>query len=328
MSTRLRGGMASDAIGRRVSLIAAALVVMSALSAPPVAADSFVLPDMPHYLWWSGCATTAAGMLFAYWNDPAHYPFYDGDASVWAGAQYSSNPADNKPWGTAAMVGSWGHVHEGELAGYQTSSGRGKWTSSLRDADCIADFMGTNDGATGASGILYGMGAFAAWDNPDTEDVNESVSVHTGIYWTFDNPDPWDLFTAEIDAGRPAVLLLRANTTGHAVAAYGYTDTGYMAVRDTWNDGTSNAPTGSYIDGDGVEWWPWTPTWVPSESPEYALLDLWAGGEIDYGATNWTVDSLVTFYADPVPEPGTAALVLLGLGGLAAWRRRRSSQAR
>ncbi len=321
MAVRLRGNRASDTRGPRVGLVAAGLLVVCSLLATPLAADVLVLPEMPRYLWWSGCAPTAAGMIFGYWNDPGLYPFYDGDASVWEGAQYDSNEANNKPWGTAAMVASWGHVHEGDVADYNTNIGCGKWTPDLRDADCIADFMGTNNGATTANGIVYGMGAFAAWDNPDTEDVNESVKVTTEIYWTFDSPDPWDVYTAEIDAGRPALVLLRAGTSGHAVAGYGYDTDGYMAVRDTWNDGTSNAPAGSYIDDDGVEWWPWNPTWT-SSSPSYGISDMWESGEIAYGATNWTVDSIVTMDPKAVPEPGTMALVLLGVSGLVAWRRR------
>ncbi len=302
-------------------------LVVSALCAPPVAAD-VVLQGMPKYNWWGGCVPTSAGMIFGYWNDPDLYPFYDGDASVWSGASYSSNPADNQPSGTAAMIASWGHVHEGELADYNTSMGCGKWTPDLRDADCIADFMYTNNGSTTSSAALYGMKAFALWDNPATEDVNESVKVTTGIYWTFQSLDPWDVFRAEIDAGRPSVVLLRAGTTGHAIAAYGYTTDGYIAVRDTWNDGVSNAPTGSYIDGDGVEWWPWNPTWTPSSSSySYSTVDMWVSGDIAYGATNWTVDSIITLDAKAVPEPGTMVLVLLGVGGLAAWRRRRLSPA-
>ncbi len=203
MGTRLRGGRASGARGRRVRLTMVGWLVVSALCAPPVAAD-VVLQGMPKYNWWGGCVPTSAGMIFGYWNDPDLYPFYDGDASVWSGASYSSNPADNQPSGTAAMIASWGHVHEGELADYNTSMGCGKWTPDLRDADCIADFMYTNNGSTTSSAALYGMKAFALWDNPATEDVNESVKVTTGIYWTFQSLDPWDVFRAEIDAGRPS----------------------------------------------------------------------------------------------------------------------------
>jgi len=54
---------------------------------------------------------------------------------------------------------------------------------------------------------------------------------------------------------------------------------------------------------------------------------MWVSGDIAYGATNWTVDSIITLDAKAVPEPGTMVLVLLGVGGLAAWRRRRLSPA-
>lgn len=325
MGLRLGEEMRAIAGGHRV-LRAARLAVLLAIGTRSASAD-VVLQGMPDYKWWSGCLPTSAGMIFGYWNDPVLYPFFDGDATVWSGASYSSNPADGRPGGTAAMVGSWDHVREGELAGYNTNIGEGKWTPDNRDANCIADFMGTDRGATTASGARYGIEAFALWDNPATPDFNEHVHVSTSIYWTFDtSTDPWDVFMAEINAGRPSIVLLRAGTTGHAVAAYGYSSTGYMAVRDTWNDGVSNAPSGSYIDGNGVEWWPWNPTWTSYvEGADYSLADIWESGDITYGAVNWTVDSVITFYADPAPEPGTMALVLLGVGGLTAWRRRRAA---
>jgi len=294
-----------------------------------------LVSGVPTYRWWSGCAPTSGGMIIGYWNNPALRPFYDGDATVWQGASYSSNPDNNQPYGTAAMVGSWDHVREGQLAGYNTSVGRGKWSPWLRDANCIADFMGVDDGGASANGVRYGLVSFAAWDNPDTTEVNESVSATTELYYTFGDPDPWSILTAEIDASRPSIVLLRSGTSGHAVAGYGYIDspgsgTDYVAVRDTWGGGlTGGEPPGAYID-DGVEWWPWNPTWSSygeDEWPPLAYdvpLDL---ADPAYGSINWTVDAVVTFYADPVPEPGTMALVALGIGALVRRLRRRRKSA-
>ena len=36
------------------------------------------------------------------------------------------------------MVASWGHVHEGDVADYNTNIGCGKWTPDLRDAVAAA----------------------------------------------------------------------------------------------------------------------------------------------------------------------------------------------
>ncbi len=261
-----------------------------------------VLDGMPTYYWWGGCTPTSGGMIIGYWNDPALYPLYNGDATVWSGASYNSD--GTAPTGTAAMVASWDHVREGELHDppYDTSHGCGKYTPSERDANCIADFMGTENGNTGAGGI-YGLEEFAAWDNPDTPDFNESVDATcTGSYYRWISMDVWSDFKAEIDAGRPAVMMLsRSGGGGHSVAAYGYldnsgTDNDFFAVKDTWPSGAnSKDPPGRYFD-DGVEWWPWKPY------------------DGTYDSTyDWRVDFMVTFYAEPVPEPTTMALLGIGV---------------
>ncbi len=304
-----------------------AMVATLILSTHCSAGADVLLDGMPRYMWWGGCAPTSGGMIMGYWNSSL-YPLYDGDASVWnpSDAAYSSNPANGLPGGVAAMVASWEHVHEGDLAGYNTSIGEGKLTPLSREADCIADFMYTNKGyVSSPATVAEGLVNFAAWDNPETE-LNESVNASSSIYWTFASPDPWAVYVSEIDGGHPSVLMLRESTSGHAIAGYGYrivSETRYMAVQDTWNDGLTWAPTGSFIE-NGVEWWPWLPTWPPPGSAGSSLdLAEFAAYDIPYGARGWTVDALVTFDAEAVPEPGTLAMVLLGIGAVAARRARR-----
>jgi len=293
--------------GGVITLLATALLLV--VVPRPSVADTAILSGMPTYYWWGGCSPTAGGMIMGYWNNPNLYPLYDGDATVWSGASYNSN--GSAPTGTAAMVASWEHVREGELLGYDTSTGRGHYTNSQRDANCIADFMGTDNGSTG-TGVLTGLEAFAEWDNPATADVNESVEATCAASWyLFGSDDVWGDFITEIDAGRPALLNLSRSGGGHSVAAYGYTDndgtnSDYFAVRDTWPAGLSQAPQGSMID-DGVEWWPWRP-YTGSYNPE----DPW----------DYRVDFMVTFYAEPIPEPTTLLLLLTGVGALVVRCRR------
>lgn len=328
----MRLGLRQEPLSALAPFVGFAMVVALVLSTYSPGNADVLLDGMPRYMWWSGCAPTSGGMVVGYWNSSS-YPLYDGDASVWNAsvAGYSSNQAGGLPGGVAGMLGSWAHVHEGDLAGYDTSLGRGRYTPLSRDQDCIADFMYANNGFVASpAAVAEGLVDFAAWDNPDTE-LNESVVATSSVYWTFSAPDPWGVYVSELEEGRPSVLMLRESTSGHAIAGYGYriiSETRYMAVYDTWDDGLTWAPTGSFIE-DGVEWWPWLPTWASPTSPDLSLdiaafegYDVPYGHSIPYGARGWTVDAIVTFDAEPVPEPATLAMVLLGIGAVAARRRR------
>jgi len=318
--------MTSPPHGDRLRLsvaVAISVSVAACLLATPGAVVADVLTDggpsqavlsgMPSYYWWGGCSPTAGGMIIGYWNDPDRYPLYDGDATVWSGDSY--NPAGSAPNATAAIVASWEHVHEGDLLGYDTSRGRGHYDRFSRDANCIADFMGTDDGGTGF-GVMDGLEKFAAWDNPDTA-LNESVKATCDYYlyrFAASPDDVWAQYLLEINAGRPAIVNLSANSIGHSVAAYGYldnpgTDDDWFAVMDTWSLGAgagSQDPPGRYIQS-GVEWWRWKPY------------------DTHYDSTwDWRVDFMTTFDAEPTPEPATLALMGAGLVGIALRLRRRS----
>ncbi|MFW6156847.1 MAG: PEP-CTERM sorting domain-containing protein [Armatimonadota bacterium] len=309
---------------------AATLVAALLLSVSFCAEADVVLDNMPRYNWWGGCAPTSGGMIVGYW-DAAGYPLYAGDASIWndADAAYSSDEADGLPAGTAAMVSSWNHINDGD-DGYNSSVGCGRFLEGTREEDFIADFMAADNGDVQyASDVSGGLVDFAEWDDPRTADFDESVLASSSVYLTLVSPDPWTVLVAEIDAGRPVIAMLRDSGEGHAVAAYGHRSvdgTKYMAVHDTWNDGLSWAPPGSEII-EGVEWWTWNPTWSSGTSTGLDLTGAGPINEITYASRDWTVDSLVTFDPtpagpnDPIPEPGTAAMLLLGLG-VAALRRR------
>ncbi|MBD3292319.1 MAG: PEP-CTERM sorting domain-containing protein, partial [Armatimonadia bacterium] len=249
-----------------------------------------------------GCAPTSWGMIIGYWNEPGQFPFYDGDATVWSGAKYDSDPAQNEPYGTAAMVASWEHVDEGRKLGYNTSLGRGKYTNHA--ANCIADFMYVDDGNCFTSLQAPGIIDFAAWDNPETT-FNESVEASAGREYADPDATVEPLFTfvmGEIDAGRPMATDWFCTEGGHTVAVYGYLDgpgsADFVAVRDTWSDGLNQGPSGSYIDGS-VEWWPWR-----ADDQSYS------------GSWDWKVRYGNYFHPTRAPEPATVALFLIGVAGI------------
>jgi len=122
------------------ALVCGCILVCTLMVPDAASADTEVLDGMPSYYWWGGCSPTAGGMIIGYWNDPQRYPLYNGDATTWWGASYNSD--GSAPTGPATIVASWEHVHEGDLLGYNTSEGRGHYDSSVRSADCLADFMG------------------------------------------------------------------------------------------------------------------------------------------------------------------------------------------
>lgn len=275
----------------------------------PVRAD-YLLSGMPQYFWWGGCSPTSGGMVIGYWDQlPGFGNLYYGDASVWEGNTYPGT------YGTAAMISSEEHVAAGDGKGYNTSIGCG--SPDDHPANCIADFMGTENGGSYTRGIVDGMIAYTQWDNPDTP-VNESYPSECWYeevgYWGGDFI--FADFVAEIDAGRPMLLDVRTYQpppnpgqvwVGHTVVAYGYADGAdpYFAVRDTW-ESPGQDPPGSYIDDNDVEWWPW----VEFDG---------ASSKLDW---DWEIDEGVYYLA--TPEPFSTLLVTLA-GAFCLLVRRRLS---
>jgi hypothetical protein len=211
--------------------------------APAVTSQSFknvTILDVPSYLWYDGCGPTAAAMVMAYW-DGKGYDLIPGSAvvqndSVRAAiaspdhhADYSM-PIDLPPLPLLADLSEHplGDEHQD---------------------DSIADHMQTSRssllnryGWSWLSDAGPGMVSYARSRLPDNVEVS-STMLHAGRYLT------WQAYKAEIDAGRPMLLLVDSDGDGvsdHFVTAIGYglVDDGmpYYASRDTWYDSVRWSP--------------------------------------------------------------------------------------
>jgi len=234
-------------------------------------------------------------MMVGYWDGlPGYENLFDGDASTETQAARD-------------MIASPEHLADPYCNNHS--------------ANCIADFMETDlVGITEYGNEGPGLEQYIEWDDPETP-VNESYEAVTETLEPWEMG--WELFTSEIDAGRPVMLnvvFYESGITfyGHTVVGYGYQDdlfeisymsggeqidvtVGGFAVRDTWPEGPAGAswldwdqdPVEPIIDPNGVEWWPWL---VLGDYAPYETIP------------DWTIIQSITVDII-VPEPTTAALL-------------------
>ena len=284
-----------------------------------------VLSGVPQYEWYYGCSPTAGGMIIAYWDSHPSGKWanlVDGDVSSF------NDIAKN-------MIASSEHIHD--------YWGDPDPHPGEHPDNCIADFMhtsrseeGLRDGKTSRKMVPIGLKAYANWDNPSTA-VNEAYNAES---WReeveyLEGPFNWEAFKKEIDKGNPLILNLVTyapdigEIMGHSVAAYGYKENmfnlkiysnegwkevtvGGFAVWDTWDTSSSQSSwlgqdgstVYSYLDSDGVEWWPFLDI---SITDGWVLTDYW----------DWQVIEGVYFHpGDPIPEPSSLIFLISGLVGL------------
>lgn len=288
-----------------------------------------VLSDAPNYRWHYGCSPTTAGAMIGYWDSkPGYDNMVAGDASTQT--QAVDDMIASQQHITAGTENGYT---------YGTYENSASYPNHESNPDCLADFMHTVDGGTYLSNMSSGIENYIAWDNPSTT-INESyqstVQSYDDPYWggTFS----YDLLKNEIDADRPMMLNVFTycewevdpSWYGHSIMAYGYQDNMFelfpaggssniivpgVAIMDTWADGTTygsewlrdtdgdNVPDvyyESYIDLDGVEWWPLL---TDSDTNGYSYDNFW----------DWTVAGGLTLDV-AVPEPTT--ICLFALAGL------------
>ena len=191
-----------------------------------------VLSGVPAYIWHNGCGPTAAGMVIGYWDGQGFPDLVPGSASTQTAAVNN-------------MISSSGNYNDYCLPidSYPNLL-PDKSEAPFGDEhpnDCVADLMRTSQSYYSN---YYGWSWYSDVDNA----LQGYVSMVAPHYTATVVNQPWGTFTwnsfrAEIDAGRPVVLLVDTDGDGgtdHFVTAYGYRDDGgtnQYACRDTWDTG-------------------------------------------------------------------------------------------
>ena len=198
--------------------------------APTPSRAQIVLHDVPAYLWRHGCAPTAAGMVIGYWDGRGFDALVSGSAATQTSA-------------VNAMIASSGNYNDYCLPLDEPPTmlpDRSEPPAGDEHPDdCVADLMKTSQSAYNN---YYGWSYFNVIDDamsgyPAMVAPQYSVTTQNRVWGDF----TWTSYRAEIDAGRPVVLLVDTDadgTTDHFVTGIGYdTSTNQYACRDTWDTG-------------------------------------------------------------------------------------------
>ena len=252
-------------IGRLLGLSVCAGVIL--LGAGGTAADVVSLEGVPaYYPLYGGCGPTAAGMIIGYWD--AHgYPdlITAGDGTnSWTTNQQAVKDVIASP------------EHFNDYWGYGTGD---RPTPPAHHADnCIADFLLASrdprvDGISDANKQDNGLRGYA-------HHVGYTDATSDWLWYA----SLWDLFVAEIDAGRPMEFFVDVTADGQAEANHFVTAIGYDDTPDAHQYACHNGYDNL------VHWYDFAPP---------------ASGQT-YGIETGT-------WFDPVPEPATLALLALGI---------------
>lgn len=241
---------------------------------------------VPAFDWTYGCSSTAAGMLFGYYDRFGYDDFYIGPVddgvcpltnSIWGHSKYGSTTCGNCPL-VATKYGldgrnTYGHVNDYWYAldstvdpFYDDGSG---WTPHASDS--VADFMGTNqyqfwNNVDGATTFYYYDDGTPLYDCPDQVKPYGRDGAHGmrlfAEYCGYTTPDTgvfnqlidayqaggftFEQYMDEIDAGRPVLI----QVSGHTMLGIGYDPRpGTVYVHDSWDYQLHEMTWGGYYEG-------------------------------------------------------------------------------
>jgi hypothetical protein len=235
-----------------------------------------ILPNIPAFDWVYGCSATSAAMMTGHYDNTIFPQMYTGPTNG------GVVPMNNSTWGagecplSATHMGYDGLSVRGHVDDYWIAYGStandpyitGGWTAHS-NADCTADYMGTNQSALGntdgATTFYFNGSGAPLYDytgcEPGQKDgchglrqffESRGYSIQTnGNYSQYINPYNSNGFTyaqfkAEIDAGRPVLIQVE----GHTMLGYGYNDTGTtIYIHDTWDHNNHTMTWGGSYSG-------------------------------------------------------------------------------
>jgi hypothetical protein len=231
-----------------------------------------VLDEVPAYDWYHGCAPTAAGSVFGYWDLNGFDNLFD--ASDWDAIRLTVNVQD--------QISS-----PARNAKYDPTPDN-PFLPDPPDTS-IADFMHTSEewrsfGGTSPGYIRRGV-----------EDYAEYRGYQFNCAWHWWDEVLTDVLRAEIDAGRPMLFGVDSDASGrgnslievgdHIVPVFGYDDRG--------------------VDGF---WYGFYTTWSEEENITWAKFNQQTRGTRWGVATIWHVRPEGGFPAVPEPNSGAAGL--------------------
>ncbi|MBD3382440.1 MAG: hypothetical protein GF404_09615 [candidate division Zixibacteria bacterium] len=235
-----------------------------------------VIPDVPAYIWHHGCGPTAAGMVIGYWDAHGYGDLVAGDASMQTSDVEAMMASDNGNQNCSADYADHYRSYSCPMDNFGDVIPDKSETGGAHASNSLADFMRTS---WSIDGMPYGwsysefvrdaFSGYAVYANSEYYPIAEHY-----YYGSF----TWDQFKAEIDSGRPVVLLVDTDgdgSTDHFVTAVGYDNSNQTyGCLNTW-------------DAD-VHWHQWRPV-----GNEWGIDDFTT---LNFGMC---VDSDGDFFGDP-----------------------------
>lgn len=191
--------------------------------------------DVPAYIWYHGCGPTAVGMVLGYWDTHGFDRLIPGDASDQTEAVNQAISSSGNYYDYCKPIDNYG---EGPSPRPDLSEAP---EGDEHSDDSIADFMQTSQSV---HENYYGWSWYSKTDDAFEGYVNhltpEYIASAVNLRW---GAFTWEIFTAEIDAGRPVVFLVDSNEDGytdHFITAVGYgvaNGKRMYASHNTWDIG-------------------------------------------------------------------------------------------
>jgi len=196
------------------------------------------MPGVPAYEWHHGCGPTALGMVVGYYDMNGYRFLVPGGSSGMITEVYAMIANDNAD-STCGDPAYSDHYHDYACPiDYSPNIMEDKSeTGGAHQSNCLADFMRTS---WSSLGLPYGWSFYSDVGPAFTAYVSYVATQYTASYENrLFSSITWEEYKAEIDAGRPVVLLVDTNGDGgtdHFVTGIGYDDAEMRyGVFNTWD---------------------------------------------------------------------------------------------